>query len=142
MHVHVIPDEEEIVRPNKIYEKSSELPYHKKGANTDTSTYDRLLNALKKLYKLYNPTMQNLHEPVIEDNYKVMVYTRVIPIAEHEDDKIQWACNMSISTDSGEPETIKKAMTRQNGHLWKISAISEVKNSVKKGMDSDKEKHR
>ena len=35
---------------------------------------------------------------------------------------------MSISTDSGEPDTLKEAMTRPNGHLWKMSSISEVNN--------------
>ena len=35
---------------------------------------------------------------------------------------------MSISTDSGEPDTLKEAMTRPNRHLWKMSAISEVNN--------------
>ena len=34
--VHVIPDEGETVRLNKIYEKSSELTYHNKDADTDT----------------------------------------------------------------------------------------------------------
>ena len=35
---------------------------------------------------------------------------------------------MSISTDSGDPETLKEVMTRPNGNLWGISTISEVKN--------------
>ena len=39
-----------------------------------------------------------------------------------------WACNTSIYTDAGEPETLKESITRSNGHLWKMSAISEVKN--------------
>ena len=51
--------------------------------------------------------------------------TRVIPIVENEDDEIQWACSTSIYTDAGEPETLKEAMTRPNGNLWKISAVSE-----------------
>ena len=34
---------------------------------------------------------------------------------------------MSISTDSGDPETLKEVMTRPNGNLWEISTISEVK---------------
>ena len=63
--------------------------------------------------------MQNMHGPVIEVNYKVTRDTRVIPIVEHKDDKIQWACSTSISMDAGEPETLKEAMTRPNGHLWK-----------------------
>ena len=62
--------------------------------------------------------MQKMHEPVIEVNYKVTGYTRFIPIMEHEDDEIQWACSTSISTDAGEPDTLKEAMTRPNGHLW------------------------
>ena len=84
--MHLIPDEGETVRPNEIYEKSSELTYLKKDADEDTSAYDRLFNALKKLDTEYNPTMQNMHDPVIEVNYKVTGDTRVIPIMEHEDD--------------------------------------------------------
>ena len=30
--------------------------------------------------------------------------------------------------DAGEPETLKEEMTRSNGHLWKMSAISEENN--------------
>ena len=37
MPMNVIHDEGERVRPNKIYEKSSEFTYHKKGAYADTS---------------------------------------------------------------------------------------------------------
>ena len=40
MPVHIIPDEGEIVRPNKIYESSSELTYHKKDADAYMSVYD------------------------------------------------------------------------------------------------------
>ena len=58
-----------------------------------------------------------MHDPVIEGNYKVTGDLRVIPILEHEDDKIQWSCSTSVSTDAGEPETLKEAMTRPNGHL-------------------------
>ena len=29
--------------------------------------------------------------------------------------------------DAGDPETLKEATTRSNGHLWEISAIYEVK---------------
>ena len=58
--------------------------------------------------------MQKMHKPVIEVNCKVTGDTRVIPIMEHEDDKIQWACSTSISTDAGEPETLKEAMTGPN----------------------------
>ena len=89
--------------------------------------HDRVLNALKKLDISYSPTMQNIHEPVFEGNYKVTGDTRVIPIMEHEYDKIKWALSTSIYTNNGEPKTLKEAMTRPNGHLWKISAISEVK---------------
>ena len=60
--------------------------------------------------------MQNIHESVVEGNYKVTGDTRVIPIVEHEDDEIQWAFSTSISTDSGEPETLKESITRPNGH--------------------------
>ena len=35
---------------------------------------------------------------------------------------------MSIYMDAGEPETLKEAITRPNGNLWKISAIYEVNN--------------
>ena len=37
MHVHVITDEGERVRPNEIYEKLSEFTYHKKDEDTETS---------------------------------------------------------------------------------------------------------
>ena len=33
--------------------------------------------------------MQKIQDPVIEVNYKVTGYTRVIPIVDHEDDKIK-----------------------------------------------------
>ena len=72
--------------------------------------------------------MQKMHNPVIEVNYKVTGYTRVITIVEQKYDGIQWTCSTSISVEAGEPETLKEAMTRPNGHLWKISAISEVNN--------------
>ena len=45
--VNVIPDEGESVRLNERL-KSSDFMYHKKDANTDTSEYDRVLNAFKK----------------------------------------------------------------------------------------------
>ena len=45
--------------------------------------------------------MQKMHEPVIKGSYKVMGYIRVIPIVEHEDERIQWVCSESIYTDSG-----------------------------------------
>ena len=57
MSMHVSFDEEEKVRSNELYDKSSEITYLKRDADTYTLAYDRLLNALKKLYKLYNPTM-------------------------------------------------------------------------------------
>ena len=85
---------------NEISEKSSDLTYHKKDAYIDMSLYNIVLNAINKLYTSYNPTLQKMHEPVVGDNYKVTVDTRVILIVEHEDDKIHWACITSISTDS------------------------------------------
>ena len=115
MPVHVIPDEVESVNPKENLEKSSEFTYHKKDANTDTSSYDRVLNALKKLDTFYNPTTTKKYEPSIEGNYKVTGDTRVITIVKNKNDKIQWACSKSISTDSGETETPKEAMTRPNG---------------------------
>ena len=63
--MHVITNEGQRVRPNKISEKSSELKYLKKDADSDTSVYDRLLNALKNLDTFYNPTMQKMHDKVI-----------------------------------------------------------------------------
>ena len=65
--------------------------YHKKYSNTDKSSYDSVLNALKKLDTLYNPTMESIHEPFIEGNYKVTGHKRFILIVEHEDYGIQWA---------------------------------------------------
>ena len=99
-------------------EKSSEFMYYNKDADIDTYLYNRVLNALKKLDTQYNPTMQKMHKPVIEENDKVMGDTRVIHIVEHKYDKIQWACSTSIYTYDGEPETLKEAMTSPNGHLW------------------------
>ena len=84
------------------------------------------MNELKKLDTSYNPTMQKMHVPVIDGNYKVTGDNQVIPIVEHKYDKTQWACSTSISTESEEPKTLKEAMTRPNGHLWKMSTISEV----------------
>ena len=127
MPMHVIHDEGESVRP-KTNLKFSELMYHKKDANTGTSAYDMLFNALKKLDTLYNPAMLRMHEPVIEGNYKVTRDTRVIPLVEREEDEIQWVCSMSISTDAVEPETLKEDMTRPNVHLCKMSVICEVNN--------------
>ena len=63
--------------------------------------------------------MPKMHEPIIKGKYKVNGKTSGIPISmEHEEDEIQGVYNASISTDSGEPETLKEAMTRPNGHLW------------------------
>ena len=86
MPVHVIPDEEERVRPNKISDNSSELTYLKKVAYADTSSYYRILNVLKKQDTLYNPKTQKMHNTVIEGHYKVTGDTIVIPIVEHEYD--------------------------------------------------------
>ena len=68
MPVNVIPDEGERLRPDEISEKSSKLTYLKKDADTDTSACNRVLNALKKLYKLYNPTTKKIQETFIEGN--------------------------------------------------------------------------
>ena len=99
MPVHVIPNKGEITRRNEIYEKSSEITYLKTDVDVDvdTSAYDRVLNALKKLNTSYNPMMQNMHDPVIKRNYKVTGDTRVIPIVDHKDNGIWWECSTSIS---------------------------------------------
>ena len=78
--MHVISDEVERVRSKEISEKSSELTYLNKDADADTLLYGRVFNALKKLDTPYSPTMQKMHNPVIEVNYKVTGYTRIIPI--------------------------------------------------------------
>ena len=84
MPVHVIPDEGERVRLNGISENSSELTYHNKDSDAETSVYNRVLNSLNiYIYTLYNPTMQKMHKPVIEGNYNVTGYTRVVPIVEN-----------------------------------------------------------
>ena len=75
--------------------------YHKKGANTDTSAYDMVFKVLKKLDTSYNPTMPRMHDTFIKGEYKVTIDTRVIPIVEHEEDKIQWVLSTSISEDAG-----------------------------------------
>ena len=98
--------------------KPSEFTYHNKDTNIDKSAYDRLLNSLKKLYTSYNPTVSRMHEPVIEGRYKVTRDTKVVLVfVEHKEEEIQWACSTSISTDAGEPETLKGEMTRPNGYL-------------------------
>ena len=66
------------------------------------SAYDRALNELNKLDIYYNPTMPRMHDPVIEEKYKVTRDTRVILIAEYEEDEIQWVCSTPIYTDYGE----------------------------------------
>ena len=71
--------------------------------------------------------ISKMHDTVVKGNYKVTEDTRVIPIVEHEDEKIQWSCSISISKGAEELETLKEAMTRPNGHLWKKTVISEVK---------------
>ena len=124
MPMHVIPYEGESVSLNENLEKSSEFTYQNKDANTDMSSYDRVLNTIKKIDKSYNPTMPRIIEPVTDGNYKVMRDTIVVLIVEHEDEKIQWECSTSISTDARAPETLKEAMINPNGHLWKMSAIS------------------
>ena len=57
-----------------------------------------------------------MNDPVIEGNYKVTGDKIVIPIVAHKYDEIQWACSTYISTDAGEPDTLKEAMTRPNRH--------------------------
>ena len=70
--------------------------------------------------------MPGINESVIKGKYKATEYTIFITIVEHKEDEIQWTCSMPNSTDSREPETLKEAMTRPNGYLWKMSSISEV----------------
>ena len=48
-------------------------------------------------------------------------------VVEHEEVKIHVVCNTPIYTEVGETVTLKDETSRQNGHLLKISAISEVK---------------
>ena len=93
MPVHVIPDEGESVIPDKFSEKSSELTYLKKDSDTDMSAYNRVLNALKKIYTSCNPTMHKMQDPFIKANYKITGETRVIQILEHKYDEIQWVCS-------------------------------------------------
>ena len=54
--------------------------------------------------------------------------TRVIPIVKYKEDDIQWVCNASISTETGEPQTLNEKMSIPIGHLWKMSAVSEINN--------------
>ena len=67
-----------------------------------------------------------MHKPVIKGNFNLTGDTGVVLIVEHKYDKIQWACSASIYTASGEPDTPKEGITRPNGNLWKMSAISEI----------------
>ena len=60
--------------------------------------------------------MPRMNKPVIKGNYKVTGDTIVIMIVEQKDEKIQWACSTSISAGAEDPETLKKTMTRSNGH--------------------------
>ena len=48
------------MRPNVIYEKSSELTYHKKEEEADMPAYNMVLNAMKKLDTQYNQTMKKM----------------------------------------------------------------------------------
>ena len=73
------------MRPNEKL-KSSDFTHHKKDSNTDTSEYDRGLNALKDLDTAYNPPRPRMNEPVIKVKYKVTGNTRVVLIVmEHEE---------------------------------------------------------
>ena len=64
----------------------------------------------------------------VSDTSELLERTNDLGFFDIENDKIQWACSTSISTNSGEPETLKEGITRPNGHLWKIYAISELTN--------------
>ena len=87
--MHITPDEGESVRPEEN-SKSSEFRGHKKDGNTDTSEYDRVLNALKKLDTSYNMNILIVHDPFVEGKYKETRDTRVIWIrVEHEGYEIQ-----------------------------------------------------
>ena len=116
------------MRPKEISKKSSELMYLNKEADSETSAYNSVLNALNKLDTSYNSTMQKMKDPVIEGNYRVTGDTRVIPILRHKDDETHWACSTSISMDAVELENLKEAMRRTNGYLLKMSDILEVNN--------------
>ena len=61
MYIHVIPEGGEGATTNEMSENSSKLTYPKK-AYTETSFYDRVLNALKKKDTPYNPTVQKMQE--------------------------------------------------------------------------------
>ena len=88
------------MRPNEN-SNPSESTYHKKDANKDTSEYDRVLNALKKLDTSYTTTMQRIHEPFTKGKYKVTGETKFNQISvEHKKYEIQWAYSTSMSTDA------------------------------------------
>ena len=104
--MNLIPDEGEIARTNEKT-KWSELTYPNKKTYTETSAYNWILRALKNLDTSYNNNIPKIHEPIIKGKLKVTGYTRAIMIAvEQKEDEIHWACNMQISTDAGEPETL------------------------------------
>ena len=70
--------------PNEKF-KSSDFTHHKK-SKSDTSEYDRVLKAPKKLDTSYNPSMPIMHDPVIKVKYKVTGKTRVVMIVmEHKE---------------------------------------------------------
>ena len=76
--------------------------YLKKDTKTYILEYDRVLNELKKLDTLQNPSMPKIHERTIEGNYKVTGDTKVIPVSvEHEEEEIQRAGNNLICTEAG-----------------------------------------
>ena len=81
MPLPIIPDEGESMRSNEN-PKSTEFTYHKKGAKTNTSAYNRVLNSLNKLYSSYNLTITRMN--VIKGNYNVNGDIRVILIVEQE----------------------------------------------------------
>ena len=52
----------------------------RKTPKTYTSSYDRVLNTIKKLDTSYNPKIPMMYDPFTEGNYTVTVDTIVIPI--------------------------------------------------------------
>ena len=66
----------------------------------------------------------------------------ILIVVEHEEYEIQWACNTSISTDTGETDNPNKEMTSPKWTF--VENIRDLWNKqfyVKKGMDSYQEKH-
>ena len=61
-----ILDEVEIVSDTERPIKLSEPMYLNKATKTETSSYERVQRALKKLDTAYNKTMMKGHEPIIE----------------------------------------------------------------------------